>query len=48
MNINLTEEEFNFVLNTLAQKPYIEVASLINNLAQQAQEQNNGGGSESN
>ncbi len=36
MNITFTQEEFNYVLNTLAQRPFAEVAQLIMKLQQQA------------
>ncbi len=36
MNINFTQEEFNYVLNTLAKRPFREVARLFMKLQQQA------------
>lgn len=37
MNIQLTPEETQFVLNTLAEKPYQQVAGLISKIVQQVQ-----------
>lgn len=37
--INLSENELNYILNILAEKPYIEVVELINKIQTQGSEQ---------
>ena len=39
ITLNLTEQEFTYLLNTLAQRPYGEVVQLIAKLQSQAEEQ---------
>jgi hypothetical protein len=39
IKLNLTLEEINFVLNVLAERPYGEVAPLIEKIRQQGNEQ---------
>jgi hypothetical protein len=39
MKLELTTEQVNQVLNSLAQQPYIQVHELINTIQQQGQEQ---------
>ena len=39
IKITLTIEEINFILNVLAEKPYAEVAPLIEKIKQQGNEQ---------
>jgi len=46
INIQLEENQVNVVLNALAQRPYGEVAAIINAVATQAQARVNTGGEE--
>jgi len=39
IKLNLTVEETNFILNVLAERPYAEVAPLIEKIKQQGNEQ---------
>lgn len=39
IKLNLTLEEINFVLNVLAERPYAEVAELIEKIRKQGNEQ---------
>lgn len=39
IKITLTVEEINFILNVLAERPYAEVAPLIEKIKQQGNEQ---------
>jgi len=39
MTLNLTQQQFDYVVQVLAQRPYAEVAELMNSIGQQARTQ---------